>query len=148
MNLCGTNDSAATLRDRSPRPAMVYGARSAHDLALADWFAEHTDLTTATEDGSAGMRGRVTEPLLRLLDGAGDRKLKLFTCGPEPMLQAVGRVAVERGIECELSLEAHMACGFGVCLGCVAPVRRAGGKTGYDRVCMEGPVMEATCLAW
>ena len=139
---------AASLRDGYPRPTMIYGARSAGDLALVDWFAEHTDLVTATEDGSAGVRGRVTEPLQHLLGATGKPKVKLYVCGPEPMLRAVGRLAVERGVDCELSLEAHMACGFGVCLGCVVPVRRAGDKTGYDRACVEGPVMEAACLAW
>jgi dihydroorotate dehydrogenase electron transfer subunit len=139
---------AAALRDGYPQPQMIYGARSSGDLALADWFAEHTRLEIATEDGSAGVRGRVTEPLTRLLDRQGGPPLKLYACGPDPMLRAVARLARERGVDCELALEAHMACGFGVCLGCVVPVRRAGDKVGYDRVCMEGPVMDAACMAW
>ncbi|NIL99606.1 MAG: dihydroorotate dehydrogenase electron transfer subunit, partial [Acidobacteria bacterium] len=72
--------------------------------------AEHTTLETATDDGSAGVHGRVTVPLTRMLDGSTDGKFKLYACGPEPMLEAVGKLAVERGIACELSLEAHMAC--------------------------------------
>jgi len=139
---------AAKLAGNFPRPRMIYGARSAADLVLSEWFAKRTALETTTEDGSAGIRGRVTEPLLRMLDGATDRKLKLYVCGPGPMLEAVGKLAVEHGVECELSLEAHMACGFGVCLGVVVPVKRASGGVGYDRVCLEGPVMDATCLAW
>ncbi len=138
----------AALEKDVPRPRMFYGARGAADLALEDWFAERTELETATEDGSAGVHGRVTAPLIRMLDGASNEKVKLYACGPEPMLRSVGKLAVERGLPCELSLEAHMACGFGVCLGCVVPVRRAGDETGYDRVCLEGPVMDATCLAW
>ncbi|NIM00659.1 MAG: hypothetical protein GTN89_07215 [Acidobacteria bacterium] len=136
------------LKDRFPPPLMFYGAAGADDLVLADWFAERTELQTATDDGSAGTHGLVTEPLSRALDRERDRKLKLYACGPEPMLQAVGKIAGERGLTCELSLEAHMACGFGVCLGCVVPVRRDGDEVGYDRVCLEGPVMDARCLAW
>ena len=64
------------------------------------------------------------------------------------MREAVGKLAVERDLPCELSLEAHMACGFGVCLGCVVPVHRDDDEVGYDRVCLEGPVMDARCLAW
>jgi len=138
----------AALGKDFPTPRMFYGARGAGDLALADWFAERTELETATEDGSVGVHGRVTAPLIQMLDGASNGKLKLYACGPEPMLKAVGKLAVERGIPCELALEAHMACGFGVCLGCVVPVRRADDQVGYDRVCLEGPVMDATCLAW
>jgi dihydroorotate dehydrogenase electron transfer subunit len=137
-----------TLEKGSPKPRMFYGARGAGDLALADWFAERTELETATEDGSAGVHGRVTAPLIEMLDRRGDEKLKLYVCGPGPMLEAVGKLAVERNLRCELALEAHMACGFGVCLGCVVPVRRAGDAVGYDRVCLEGPVMDATCMAW
>jgi dihydroorotate dehydrogenase electron transfer subunit len=139
---------ATALAAGFPRPRMIYGARSAGDLALADWFAERTEMQTTTEDGSAGERGRVTAPLVEMLDAGKQRKLKLYACGPTPMLETVGKLAVERGVECELSMEAHMACGFGVCLGCVVPVRRAGEAVGYDRVCLEGPVMDATCLAW
>jgi len=131
-----------------PKPRMFYGAAGAGDLVLADWFAERTELETATDDGSAGVHGLVTQPLIRMLDHAPRQKLKLYACGPAPMLEAVGKLAVARGLACELSLEAHMACGFGVCLGCVVPVRRAGNAVGYDRVCLEGPVMEATCMAW
>jgi dihydroorotate dehydrogenase electron transfer subunit len=138
----------ATLKKDYPRPRMFYGAASARDLALEDWFAERSELETATDDGSAGVHGRVTEPLIRMLDGESKKKLKLYVCGPEPMLKAVGKLAVDRDLPCELSLEAHMACGFGVCLGCVVPVHRAGDATGYDRVCLEGPVMDAKCLAW
>jgi len=138
----------STFQGSHTRPRMFYGAAGAGQLPLAGWFSERTELATATDDGSAGVHGLVTEPLIRMLDGASNEKLKLYVCGPGPMLEAVGKIALERGLPCELSLEAHMACGFGVCLGCVVPVHRAGDGIGYDRVCLEGPVMDATCLAW
>ena len=59
------------------------------------------------------------------------------------MLKAVARLCVEAGVACDLSLEAPMACGFGVCLGCVVPT-----QGGFERVCVEGPVIPASRMAW
>ena len=64
------------------------------------------------------------------------------------MLRAVTRLAREAGVPCQLSLEAHMACGFGVCIGCVVPTAGGEDGTNYERVCIEGPVMRAERLAW
>jgi dihydroorotate dehydrogenase electron transfer subunit len=141
---------AAALADHRLRPLMYYGARSSADLPLLDWFQEHCEeVVTTTEDGSLGREGLVTAPLEELLDRESSDALQLYTCGPEPMLKAVARLARARSVACELSLEAHMACGFGVCLGCVVPIRRDDdGRVGYDRVCVEGPVMPAERLAW
>jgi len=129
-------------------PRMFYGARTTGDLALARWFERRTELTLATEDGSAGRRGRVTEPLEEFLAASEPRLLHVYACGPEPMLRAVARLAARFAVRTDLALEAHMACGFGVCLGCVVPTRRRGSEFGYERVCIEGPVMPAEALAW
>jgi dihydroorotate dehydrogenase electron transfer subunit len=141
---------AASLADHRLRPRMFYGARSAADLPLLDWFREHCDeVVVTTEDGSLGHAGLVTAPLEDLLGREPADALQIYACGPEPMLKAVARLARERAVACELSLEAHMACGFGVCLGCVVPTRREGtDSAGYDRVCVEGPVMSVEKLAW
>jgi dihydroorotate dehydrogenase electron transfer subunit len=65
------------------------------------------------------------------------------------MLKAVAKMALGAGIVCDLALEAPMACGFGVCLGCVVPTHRgADGLMTYERVCVEGPVMRAERMAW
>jgi dihydroorotate dehydrogenase electron transfer subunit len=140
----------ATTLESGPRPPwMVYGARSAGDLPLLDWFRQRCGrVEVTTEDASLGASGRVTGPLATLLQGAEPGSLHLYACGPNPMLQAVGRLAQDHGMECELSLEAPMACGFGVCLGCVVPCRDPSGQTRYERVCVEGPVMAAARLAW
>jgi dihydroorotate dehydrogenase electron transfer subunit len=131
-------------------PWMYYGARTADDLPLLDWFERHAErVVVTTDDGSRGLRGRVTEPLEELLVEEDPAGLEIYACGPEPMLRAVARIARARGASCQLSLEAHMACGFGVCLGCVVPTHRPGGDgLVYDRVCVEGPVMQAGRLAW
>ncbi|MBZ5640915.1 MAG: dihydroorotate dehydrogenase electron transfer subunit [Acidobacteriia bacterium] len=138
----------SALAARGVRSTLVFGARNAGDLPLLDWFGKRCDeVTVATEDGSLGCRGLVTAPLTALLEDAG--AVRIYGCGPNPMLRAVAEIAASRGIPCELSLEAHMACGFGVCLGCVVPIRsESGEKPVYERVCVEGPVMRAEKLAW
>ena len=129
---------------------MIYGARSAGELPLLDWFQEHCEsVAVATDDGSLGTPGLVTGPLAPLLDGPDRERLHLYVCGPTPMLKAVARQAKAKGVVCDLALEAPMACGFGVCLGCVVPTHEhAGGPVAYERVCVEGPVMRAEHMAW
>jgi dihydroorotate dehydrogenase electron transfer subunit len=139
---------AAALARRGTRATMIYGARTAADLPLLDWFSDRCEtVAVATEDGSAGRRGLVTAPLEEALETSGP--YRIYACGPNPMLKAVAAAARARGVPCELSLEAHMACGFGVCLGCVVPTRSGDGEEPYyARVCVEGPVMAAEKLAW
>jgi dihydroorotate dehydrogenase electron transfer subunit len=132
-----------------PAPMMFYGARGSGDLPLVDWFDGHVGaLHVATEDGSAGTHGRVTEPLLAWHDKHRERPQEWYVCGPDPMLKAVARTALDRRVPAQLALEAHMACGFGVCIGCVVPCRAEDGGIRYDRVCVEGPVMRAERMAW
>jgi dihydroorotate dehydrogenase electron transfer subunit len=140
--------AASLAREGAVRPWMIYGARSAGDLPLREWFAARVErLELATEDGTLGHHGRVTGPLAEILSGSGE-SFHVYACGPEPMLKAVADLATRHGAICDLSLEAHMACGFGVCLGCVVPIHRPDGSRGYDRLCVEGPVMRAERLAW
>jgi dihydroorotate dehydrogenase electron transfer subunit len=132
------------------RPILFYGGRSSADLPLLDWFRERcAQVLATTEDGSLGRQGLVTEPLAEWI-AAAERppRVLIQACGPTPMLREVARLALRHGVPCELSLEAHMACGFGVCLGCVVPVRTSGRGLDYERVCVEGPVMRAERLAW
>jgi dihydroorotate dehydrogenase electron transfer subunit len=130
-------------------PVMFYGARSADDLPLLDWFRLNCgELRIVTEDGSAGEKGMVTAPLQRFMEERDPATYELYVCGPEPMLRAVAKLAVPRSVRCQLSLEAHMACGFGVCNGCVVPTRGDGDQVEYTRICVEGPVLPAEKLAW
>ncbi len=99
----------------------------------------------ATEDGSRGACGFVTDPLARFLASAGaEGRYVIYACGPRPMLAAVSRVAAERGITCYVSMEERMACGLGVCMGCSVPAASGG----YKRVCKEGPVFLSTDIDW
>ena len=142
---------AAMMNRETTRPTMIYGARSSSELPLLDWFRENcNEVMVTTDDGSLGERGLVTEPLERTLDELEPDRVHVYSCGPELMLREVARITVSRRIRCDLSLEARMACGFGVCLGCVVPTHGGGpdGDRGFERVCVEGPVMRAERLAW
>lgn len=104
-----------------------------------------------TDDGSCGMRGRVTDalrPMLRHLAQANDAMV--FACGPEPMLRAVGLMCAHSGVACELAMERVMACGMGTCQSCVLPVHDPSRESGwrYALCCTEGPVFEASSVRW
>ncbi|HEY1593703.1 MAG TPA: dihydroorotate dehydrogenase electron transfer subunit [Solirubrobacteraceae bacterium] len=94
----------------------------------------------ATDDGSAGHHGLVTELLFTELERAAD-ELEVYACGPPAMLDAVRLMCAEHGAPAQLALESGMACGFGACFGCVVPTRE-----GYIRLCLEGPVLDAAVL--
>ncbi|MFL5853035.1 MAG: dihydroorotate dehydrogenase electron transfer subunit, partial [Solirubrobacteraceae bacterium] len=97
------------------------------------------EVRLATDDGSAGHRGFVTELLAAGLDGDDD--VTVYACGPPPMLETVRAICAERDVPAQLALEAGMACGFGACFGCVVPTR-----DGYVRLCLDGPVLDAAAL--
>jgi dihydroorotate dehydrogenase electron transfer subunit len=94
----------------------------------------------ATDDGSLGHRGYVTDLLAQALDE--EPRAQVYSCGPPLMLEAVRALCEERGVPAQLALESGMACGFGACFGCVVPTRDGG----YVRVCVDGPVLDAALL--
>lgn len=130
------------------RVTLCYGVRSvAHRADLSDLdCVDGLSTRVATDDGSAGHHGLVTELLTVALEGS-DRPDRVYCCGPLPMMHAVGRICEQAGIECWLSLESPMACGFGACFSCVTRVR-SNDPDGWDyrRTCVEGPVFPATQL--
>lgn len=128
--------------------SLLYGVRS-RDLAagLDDFSAAGIAVELATDDGSSGHRGFVTDLLARRLE-QGDRPAKVVGCGPPTMLAVLARIAAKHQVECDVSLENHMACGFGACFSCVAPIRQADGSTDLRRVCIEGPIFPANAVAW
>ena len=74
--------------------------------------------------------------------------MRVATCGPDAMMAAVARWTAARGIPCDASLEAPMACGIGICFTCVAPIRDREGGWDYRRTCVEGPVFDAATIVW
>ncbi len=129
------------------RVSLCYGARTADYLAGLDAFHHRgVDVRIATEDGSLGQLGRVTDILQPLLEESAS--VRVACCGPEPMMQAVSELAARFGVRCEVSLETPMACGIGICFTCVARIRQADGSWDYRRTCVEGPIFEAEKIAW
>lgn len=117
--------------------ARAQGAELFEGGATLTTAMDSSRVNVATDDGSVGHRGLVTELLSAELDR--DAQAVVYSCGPAPMLEGVRAICQRRGVPAQLALEAGMACGFGACYGCVVP-RRGGG---YLRVCVDGPVIEA-----
>ena len=115
-------------------------ARAMKDFRLAVETVHY-----ATEDGSCGTCGLVTDALAAYLDAAkADGRPVIYACGPHPMLAAVSRLAADRDVPCFVSVEERMACGLGVCMGCSVPMSAGG----YKRACAEGPVFDSREIAW
>ena len=107
------------------------------------------EVSIATEDGSRGHHGFVTDLLENFLSGTGAAKKTpvLFTCGPKAMMKKVADISSLHGIQCQFSLEASMGCGVGACMGCA--IRAAGSSTrAYVHVCKDGPVFRAETIDW
>jgi len=127
----------------SGEPQVLLGARTADEvMGLSDFRGLGVALEVATEDGSRGTRGLVTLLLERALAKAGPATV--YACGPTAMMRRAAELAAHFSRPCFVSLENPMACGFGVCLGCAVP--RVGG--GFGLVCRDGPVFEASEIAW
>jgi NAD(P)H-flavin reductase len=130
---------AGTLAAHGVAASALLGFRDEHH---ADAALLLPDSQVATDDGSIGHHGLVTELLAAQLDGGGGDAV-VYSCGPPAMLEAVRSLCDLRGVPAQLALEAGMACGFGACFGCVVALRDGG----YVRVCVEGPVLDAARLA-
>jgi NAD(P)H-flavin reductase len=113
-----------------------------HSGGLDDLFA-CCEVRLASEDGHAGHRGYVTDLLAAMLAGDDAQSAVVYSCGPPAMLEAVRALCAERGVACELALEAPMACGYGACFGCAVP--RPDGS--YLRLCVDGPVLRGERVA-
>lgn len=126
------------------KPLILIGARTKNDILCEGEFRKlGCEVKVSTDDGSRGFKGPVTD-LLRDLPSTMDCRLRtIYACGPEPMLKAVARVARRRGIEAYASLEEHIACGVGACLGCAIKTR-----SGYKLVCKDGPVFNLKEMIW
>lgn len=118
---------------------ILLGGRSAADIINTAEFSQLGNLAITTDDGSLGHHGIVTtHPWLQKVNP--DLSM-IFACGPEPMMRAVAAIASRQEIDCEISLENTMACGYGVCLCCVVAT-----DEGNICSCTEGPVFNTRRL--
>lgn len=125
------------LADSIKYAAVLLGFRSGPHAAAARLFPPEPQVVT--DDGSVGEQALVTELLHREL--VKDSKATVYACGPPPMLEGVRALCEEREVPAQLAMESGMACGYGACFGCVMPTR-----SGYVRLCVDGPVVNAAEL--
>jgi dihydroorotate dehydrogenase electron transfer subunit len=132
---------ALSAADQGARVTLLYGARTKTQLVpLAELTQRMIDVRLATEDGSAGARGMVTDVLAELLshEAPGVTMGRIAACGPMPMMRTVADLGAHASWPVEVSLESHMACGVGACLGCAIDL-----PSGKRRACVDGPVFVA-----
>ncbi|MEA1874255.1 MAG: dihydroorotate dehydrogenase electron transfer subunit, partial [Bacteroidota bacterium] len=118
----------------------LIGGRSQANLLRIDAYEQYGEVYTSTEDSSHGETGFVTDHSVMQNLQAFDA---VFTCGPEAMMKAVGKMAQAQNVHCEVSLENTMACGIGACLVCVQDTIE-----GYKRACVDGPIFNINYLKW
>ena len=118
------------------------GFRCADRVVMEDEFkAISTAVTVGTDDGSYGYNGYIADEMARFLDN--NETDIIYACGPMPMLRAVKKIAEERNIPCQISMEQRMGCGIGACLVCTCQTGKEG-MEGQARVCKDGPVFYST----
>ena len=119
---------------------IVVGYRD-HQTFLMEDLVKYGEVYIATEDGSVGTKGNV----MNAIEANGIEADMIFACGPMPMLRAIKKYAEEKGIDAYISLEEHMACGVGACLGCVVKTKEVDHHSHVHnaRICTDGPVFEA-----
>ena len=131
----------------TPELVLLYGARGSDRMPpLGDFARCGVEVVTATEDGSAGYKGFVTDLIPRA--AAGAKSAVIAACGPKPMLRAVFQQASGLSLPCWTSLESPMSCGLGICFGCVVEYRTDEGTWDYRRTCQDGPIFDAYRLKW
>lgn len=138
---------AEVLKSRGCRVVMALGASTAAKIyAPLEGKRAATLLKIYTEDGSAGEQGRVTDALSNLISEYDVRVI--YSCGPMPMLEALSDIAINHDIAHQCAVEESMACGVGICMTCVMPVKTSTGEVKNLRSCIDGPVMDGEFVQW
>jgi dihydroorotate dehydrogenase electron transfer subunit len=131
---------ASWLKEQEMNVTILTGWKRKEDIFEKETYQKYGDLLVTTEDGSDGETGMVINHTIFRQVNTFDR---IYCCGPDRMMRTIAHIAARKGIECEVSLENTMACGFGVCLCCITPTQH-----GNQRVCIEGPVFNTKELNW
>jgi len=137
---------AKSLKGKIPAVYVIIGARGKKHLIDSAVFADTgAQVLTCTDDGSTGKKGLVPEFILPILEESKEiaREAIIYACGPRPMLKMCAEISQQYNVPCQVSMEEKMACGVGACMGCVIKT-----KTGYQKVCDDGPVFNAQEIAW
>lgn len=138
---------AEVLKNRGCRVEMLLGASTGAKIyAPMEGKRSVNSLRIYTEDGSVGERGRVTDPMRAMIeDGVVD---VIYSCGPMAMLSAISDLVKETDVVHQCAVEESMACGIGICMTCVLPVKNEDGSTSMLRSCIDGPVMDGASVQW
>jgi dihydroorotate dehydrogenase electron transfer subunit len=135
------------LKNRGCRVDMVLGASTAMKIyAPLDGKRSVSSLTVTTEDGSTGKTGKVTDVIREIIE-ANEIDI-IYSCGPMGMLEAINEIAEEYNLVHQCSIEESMACGIGVCMTCVLPIKGEDGQIRMLRSCIDGPVVDGESVIW
>lgn len=135
------------LKNRGCRVDMVLGASTAMKIyAPLDGKRSVSSLTVTTEDGSTGKTGKVTDVIREIIE-ANEIDI-IYSCGPMGMLEAINEIADEYNLVHQCSIEESMACGIGVCMTCVLPIKGEDGQIRMLRSCIDGPVVDGESVIW
>ena len=138
---------AEVLRERGSRVEMLLGASSGKKIyAPMEGKRSVSSLKIYTEDGSMGEKGRVTSPIPALIEEG--RVDVIYSCGPMAMLRVISEMVEGTGVVHQCAVEEAMACGIGICMTCVLPIRNADGTVSNLRSCIDGPVMDGSTVCW
>ena len=138
---------ADLLKSHGSRVDMVIGASTAGKIyAPLEGKRTVNSMAVTTEDGSTGLRGRVTDLIPKLI--SEHHVDIIYSCGPMAMLAAIQELADAHGVHHQASIEESMACGIGVCMTCVIPLRDDQGILRMSRSCIDGPVVDGSCVVW
>lgn len=123
----------------------LIGANNINQVLCENEFKElGFEIAVTTDDGTYGKKGKVTDILLDIVGSDfSPLNTQIFGCGPRPMVKALENISIEYKVPCQVSLEEWMACGVGACVGCSVKT-----KSGYKKVCSDGPVFNAGELLW
>ena len=138
---------AEVLKSRGCRTDMLLGASVGEKIyAPMEGKRSVNSLQIYTEDGSMGEKGRVTSRLESII---AERAIDvIYSCGPMPMLRAVTEIAQASDVIHQCAVEESMACGVGICMTCVLPVKDSAGAISMKRSCIDGPVMDGSTVCW
>jgi len=155
---------AEELKKENMKTHLIIGGKGEKDiLCIEEFLSLGVEIEISTEDGSLGKRGMATglfRDLIEKEDKNFFKDISIFACGPDAMLQNIADLALKNSLNCQVSMEAKMACGIGSCLGCVVKTKSEGSERhsqknsnqtqmfSYDRVCKEGPIFDVNDLIW
>jgi dihydroorotate dehydrogenase electron transfer subunit len=139
----GAAPLGALLADCGDDAIVLYGARTSAELV---WSPDRGAVSHCTDDGSEGLRGTLLDLVAERLPDLAGHRLRWYVCGPVPFMALLAPLVAAGGWPMEAAFDRRMACGFGVCLGCVVPMKGTTDKP--SRACVEGPVFDGALVDW